>query len=1615
LATALILGMTVPVVGALIIQNALPARSWLSLPIHSTLEVAGAALGLVLAALILFSRRAECTSRRMSIALALIAMAVLDIFHSCVPAGVSFVWLHSLAVLAGGVLFVLVWFPERAISRQTALAAAGAVLLVTTLVGALSGLYGHSVPAMLVDDAFTPTAHALNLLGGGLTILAALNFAVNYNRKRRQEDLLFLVLCLLFGAAGVVFPMSLPWDAGWWFRHVLRFGGYFLGFSLAIVYYRRSEDETLRAHSDLDALFRVAFDGKRLVDRQFNQLRTNDTFISLSGVGREAAEKMKCYDVFRMPLCDTDECPIRQFERGVTDSFEREATKTGIDGKEVTCILKAVRLNAPDGSFMGLIESFLDITERKQAEIEIREKSAQLQRLSSELETITDSIPGLVFYKDTENRYIRVNKYVADAQKMTKEQLEGKSLYDIYPREQAQAYLDDDLEVINSRKPKLNFDEPWKTEAGTRWLSTSKIPYVDEKGDVIGVIGVSMDVTERKEAEEAIARHTRVMEAINRVFRGSLTCKTEEEVAKAGLRVTEELTGSKFGFIAEINAAGLVDTIAITDPGWDACKIVVSEARNFIKNMPVRGIDRSTLKEGKSRIVNANEIRTHPDRVGEPEGHPQVTCFLGVPFMREGKAVGMIGLANKEGGYTQEDQNAVEALSVVFYEALVKKRMENAVERQNWIGAGRTKLNDRMRRDKDVASLTQDIVTCLAEHLKAEVGALFLAEDSRLVLKGRYAYRKHASVPEVFALGDGLVGQAALDKKPMLVTDLPDDYILVGSGLGKTSPNSILLLPFFFDGQLKGVIELGSLKDFSELQMEFLSRVGDGIAIAIQTAQAREQLKVLLKETQKQTEELRVQEEELRAANDELEEQTQRLQASEERLEAHQEQLRVTNEELEEKNEMLERQKRDVEQARSAVEEKAGELALASKYKSEFLTSMSHELRSPLNSLLLLAQGLGQNKQGNLTDDQVESAKVIHGSGSDLLNLINDILDLSKIEAGRMDLQLGTVRVGDLADGVRACFGHVAEEKGLKLEAAVRGDAPAEITSDRKRVEQVIRNLVSNALKFTEKGSVSVTFGRSSAERGALNAERKGTSSEFRVPSSTELLCISVADTGIGIAPGDQKMVFEAFRQANGGTARRHGGTGLGLSISRELANLLGGEIQLESEPGKGSTFSLYIPVNAELSNGERGTRSAEERREKEPSGIPSSEFRAPRFIPDDRESITDADHVILVVEDDSKFAKVLYDKCHERGFKCLAAPTAEAGLELAGKHLPHGILLDIRLPGMDGWAVLGLLKDDIRTRHIPVHVLSVEEATTESLRKGAVGHATKPINREELEKAFKRLEETAAQKTKRVLIVEDDDEIRRSVKQLIGNGDVKVDEAATGEKAIEMLRAKRYGCLILDLCLPDMDGGELLKRVEAEGIELPPVIVNTARDLTEQEEMDLRERAESIVIKDVRSQERLLDEVSLFLHRMVEKMPEKKKQMIRNLHEADILLKDRKVLVVDDDMRTTFALSRLLSERGMKPLKAGNGQQALQVLGQEQDVDLVLMDIMMPVMDGYEAIRRIRSSERGTQKLPVIALTAKAMPEDRQKCIEAGASDYLSKPVDQERLISMMRVWLYR
>lgn len=1299
-------------------------------------------------------------------------------------------------------------------------------------------------------------------------------------------------------------------------------------------------------------------------------------------------------------------------------------TQNPVTGAWYRCSDKAIRWT--DGRLVRF-EIASDITALKEAQLLADQERRKVQ-------TFLDNTVDVVTIVDSAGRYTYLNHAACRLFGRPAEELLGTSAFDaIHPedREATQEafsrWIEDGVESAGWENRLISGD------GEVRDMLWTILPrFVD--GELESVWSMARDVTASKQAHRALVasqeeleihqehleklvaartaeiesanreldQRKKVTDAINRVFRQALVCETEEEVAKTALQVAEELTGSKFGFIGELNAEGKLDTIGLSNPGWSACGIPGSQATTMIRGMPLRGIWAGVLKTGESMIID--DPASHPERVGTPDGHPPLTSFLGVPIKRESSAVGVIALANKPGGFTIEDQGAVEQLAGAFHEALVRKRAEIRLQEHATLKATQADLAVRTRGDLPAATLCQTILTFVCQKLDIPTGLLFAAgEDGVLHLAASHAHKRRNGEGAAFAPGEGLVGQAAAEGRMMVLEDVPERYFTIESGLGTIAPRTIVVKPVAVGDRVPVVLELGMLEAPDDAKLRMLDAVGDNIGYAIESARARDTQQRLLEHAQRLTEELQTQQEELKAANEELEEQTQRLKESEERLRAQQEELQVTNEELEEKNELLERQKKDVEQARKDLAEKAQELTLASKYKSEFLANMSHELRTPLNSLLLLSRSLADNKEGNLTPAQVEEAQVIHQGGNELLSLINEILDLSKIEAGRLELSLDAVRIADLAASARSGFQHVAEQQGLLFVTSVDRAAPEVITTDRKRLEQVIRNLVGNALKFTDKGSVELVFG---AARPDAKLSRSGL-------DPRRAFSVTVKDTGIGIAPEQQKLIFEAFQQADGGTSRRYGGTGLGLSICREIVKLLGGEIQLSSRTGAGSVFTVYLPIDLSPErSSDRPSTMPEEGVQEQREPVRSKRVSA---IPDDRDSIAPGDRTILLVEDDAKFAGILARQCRERGLKVLAAAAGEDGIELARQYGPAGVVLDLKLPGVDGWRVLETLKEDPATRHIPVHIVSVDEPSTHALRKGAVGYAQKPVDHQQIADALQRIDHAAAQAAKRVLVVDDDDDTRKGIVELIADEDVQVDAVDRGSAAREALRANRYDCMVLDLGLQDIDGGELLRDLEAdESIEVPPVIVYTAKELTWEQNLSLRSYSESIIIKDVRSDERLLDEVSLFLHRVVAEMPEKKRQVITSLHDTNALLRGKKVLIVDDDMRTLFALTRILNERGMVALKAQNGAKAIEVLDQHPDVDVVLMDIMMPVVDGYEAMKRIRAQER-FRRLPIIALTAKAMKGDQERCIRSGASDYLPKPIDQNRLVSMLRVWLYR
>jgi CheY-like chemotaxis protein/signal transduction histidine kinase len=839
------------------------------------------------------------------------------------------------------------------------------------------------------------------------------------------------------------------------------------------------------------------------------------------------------------------------------------------------------------------------------------------------------------------------------------------------------------------------------------------------------------------------------------------------------------------------------------------------------------------------------------------------------------------------------------------------------------------------------------------------------------------------------------------------MTNVSDGHLVVRSGFSETEPKNIMVFPVMYEERVVGVIELGTLVEFNQAQQEFLQTALDSIAIAFNTAQARDRIDELLAETQQQAEELQVQSEELKVANEELETQT--------------ESLRTSEAQLKEKQATLDRQNQELKTAQAELEQKAEELALASKYKSEFLANMSHELRTPLNSLLILARMLAENKEGNLTEDQVESAQIMYSGGNDLLNLINDILDLSKVEAGQMIFNFEAMSLTDLVSTVRSQFSHVAEEKGLELKISLAEDAPSRIQTDPQRVKQVVKNLLSNAFKFTSQGRVSLDVYRPDTQ---VDLSRSGL-------EPGQAIAIRVADTGIGMTAEQQKVIFEAFQQADGSTNRQYGGTGLGLSISRELAANLGGQIDVTSEQGKGSTFTLYLPLEKQAAAGseaEPESASSELPVGARSKGLTQDELQpkakspvAQPPPPDDRAELAnpkerdDEVKIMAIIEDDPKFARVVYDFSHEKGFKCLIAGEGETGLELVKAYQPDAIILDLNLPDISGWEVLNVLKQDPNTRHIPVHIISADEMVLDAYRKGAMGYLTKPVSPEHLADAFQKIEHLIAREVKTLLLVEDDTNARRSITKLLGGSDVQIREVDRGQAALDLLQTQYFDCIILDLSLPDMSGFEVLNKINNDQtIAKCPVIVYTGRDLTPEENVALMQYADRVIVKGVKSPERLLDETALFLHQVVAEMPTDKQQTIKQLYNQDGLLEGKKILIVDDDMRNSFALSKLLSDKGIIVKIAQDGQKALELLAEDPEVDLILMDIMMPVLDGYETTKRIRARQEFST-LPILALTAKAMKGDREKCLSAGANDYLPKPVDVDRLFSMLRVWLYR
>ncbi len=920
---------------------------------------------------------------------------------------------------------------------------------------------------------------------------------------------------------------------------------------------------------------------------------------------------------------------------------------------------------------------------------------------------------------------------------------------------------------------------------------------------------------------------------------------------------------------------------------------------------------------------------------------------------------------------------------------------------QDWLKTNLAKFTRMLQGQRDLATVARTLLSELAPLVKAQHGLFYVMETSdqeaaRLAMIASYAFREGKNLSNRYEIGEGLIGQCAYEKQRILLTNVPSDYIEITSGLGAAKPLNIIVLPIIFEGQVKAVIELASFELFSKIHQSFLNQLAESIGIVLNTIEANQRTEDLLKQSISLAGELQNRQVELQQTNEELEEKALQLSAQ--------------NTEVEKKN-------KEIGDARKAIEEKAEQLAIISKYKSEFLSNMSHELRSPLNSLLLLSEQLANNPQHNLTPKQVEFAQTINDSGNDLLSLISDILDLSKIESGTVILDINDINFKDIKELSERAFNQLAVKKGLNFITELNEKLPKTIHTDGKRLQQILKNLLSNAFKFTQNGEVKLSI--STVTQG-WNIENR------HLNNASQVFTFEVKDTGIGIPVEKQKIIFEAFQQADGSTSRKYGGTGLGLAISREIAGLLNGEIRVESTYKQGSKFTLYLADTSlessifeieqdEAENETLADDVIENDSKMKAAKTETSSAKAIIIHDDDRGDISKNDKILLIIEDDPTFAKILLDNAHAKGFKGIISSEGETALALVKTYEPDAITLDIQLPDIDGWTVLDRLKLDPSMRHIPVHIISANTENSIALKRGALAQLTKPVNKKALDAAFSKIADFVERKVKKLLIVEDNDTERQQMIEMIGNSDVKTTAVATGEEALEILQKEKFDCLIVDLLLPGINGLELITKINKE-LKLPelPIIVYSAKDFTKKEKAVLDKLTCDVIQKDARSPEILLDKANLFLHRVTANLSENKKQLLEKIYNTDAQLSGKKVLIVDDDIRNVFALTSLLESHDMKIISAENGKQAIERLQENPTVDIVLMDIMMPGMDGYETTTAIRK-EQGFKSIPIIALTAKAMKGDREKCLAAGASDYVSKPVNTLQLLSLLRVWLYK
>ncbi|NNG01895.1 MAG: response regulator [Desulfobacteraceae bacterium] len=949
------------------------------------------------------------------------------------------------------------------------------------------------------------------------------------------------------------------------------------------------------------------------------------------------------------------------------------------------------------------------------------------------------------------------------------------------------------------------------------------------------------------------------------------------------------------------------------------------------------------------------------------------------------------------------------------------KRTEAAHQVQQWCKNGQAGLIERLKNETDGQALFDGLIYYLCDYLDAGIGVLYIINDAGMLeLSSGFALSEGRGEARHFDLGQGLVGQAALEKRPVIIADVPENYLTMSSGAGQGAPGCILIYPFSYRGKVTGVLEFGFSQTVDKTKLTFLGQVADHIATVVHSTRSHENFRALYEQSIQQTRELKAREEELRNTNQDLEAQTKALQRSEIKLQFQQEELRKTNEELEEHTRQLQYQKGNIQRkndeldtARELLEQKAVDLEASNRYKSEFLANMSHELRTPLNSILLVSKMIADNADGRIPPDQVESLKLIHASGHDLLMLVNEVLDLSKIESGRLDLDPVDIDIRSFSAGLEKKFRPVAEDKSLAFSLEFSEDLPQFIHADQRRMEQVLRNFLSNAFKFTTTGSVTLHI-------GFRNDEYLPDDPSYIHKTGEQMIVFQVIDTGIGIPESMHSLVFEAFKQVDGTTRRSYGGTGLGLSISRELARLLGGRIEMRSTEMHGSTFTLMLPRIFREHKPDQGPAVY-------PSTSPVQTFVLPSAaplpdlshdlkdeIPDDADLLSPDDRSVLIIEDDRKFLKFLSDLSRERGFKTLVSTDGESGIQLAEFHKPGAIILDLGLPGIKGLTVLARLKENPDTRHIPVHIISAHDQKLEAMKMGAADYLMKPVDTDILNLLFNRINRMMDKKVRDLLVVEDDILQQQLIAKVLGHSDIRISFADTAGKAKAIINNGDIDCMVLDLGLPDMSGVDLLEELRSnEHLARLPVVVYTGKALTAEETAIIDEYTESTVIKGANSHRKLLDETALFLHRVEADMPESQQRILKSLHNKEAIFKEKRILIVDDDMRNLYSLKIILEKKNMKVVAAKHGREAVDIINSGETPDLVLMDMIMPEMDGYQAILEIRKKEK-YMNLPIIALTAKAMKGDRRKCLKAGASDYLAKPVDTDRLFSMMRGWLY-